>query len=589
MLLPLHSKLFLIVTAIKRFVWSSRHHFIPCVLIFIWCLPYITTGQKIGWGDFSFFAQAYEAIRINIVDYHQFPWWNPWVAGGVPLYANPQVGVFSLQTVLVIIFGAPLGLKLTIALFTYLGYFSMYLLLRRSFRIPRITAILLGLIWIFSSFFVSHLPSHFSFIWFLIAPLFINLSLQLKGIKRGVLFGLAFAIMAHSQIHNAFFHIILVCSLIVLGRFIFESKNRKAILQASLVAAGIFLILAGHRLFYTIQNVYDFPRLLVDPAQPFITSLLAPLLPISYHGLFFIKYPQATPYGWTEMSATIGLSALLALFICLTYLFYDRIKFGQWLKYKALLICIAITLSFFLIGFGSAWPLSPYSVLKSLPVFSGMRIASRWFIWMDLGLLVIIGLSIKGLLPKRSYAHFIVMALLFLGVGELFLLNVGYQSKILNHDVITATQSIKSYPFEQTYSFGETTALSNGTYLPKIDNNLPHFYREYESTTFNLGVIQANDALVDQNTHLGPMCSWHIGCNYVLSNNARVVYWSPGHVELQRTKPGYIRINANNSNYYVINGERNNEIRAAEPYEKFIINVPDTVTTIYLDIKPALL
>jgi hypothetical protein len=55
-------------------------------------------------GDWAYFLQIYEAARLSILEYHQFPWWNPWNLGGVPLYANPQFGLVSIQMPLVLLF-----------------------------------------------------------------------------------------------------------------------------------------------------------------------------------------------------------------------------------------------------------------------------------------------------------------------------------------------------------------------------------------------------------------------------------------------------------------------------------------------------
>jgi hypothetical protein len=579
------------LSAAKSRLWTllktHRHHLPALALLSLWCLPYVTTGQRIEWGDFSFFAQAYEAIKINVVDYHQFPWWNPWVAGGVPLYANPQMGVFSLQTLLVVLLGAPLGLKVTIALFTFAGYASMYLLLRRYFGTPKVAAIPLSLLWVFCSFFVAHLPSHFTFIWFLIAPLYVYLALTVSSLRGGLYLGLAFAVMAHSQVHNAFFQIGLVCLLIVLGRLVFRATQRRDLLKACGIAALVFLVLAGHRAVMVAQNVRGFPRIVIDPAQPLVNSLLAPILPYSSaHDLFFLSNPQATPYGWGEVTATIGLAGLLSLFFCVSFVAYKSATGGKLGPRRNLFKWLAVAAGFFLLAIGAVWAVSPYALLKHVPVFGEMRISSRWFLWMDLSILISIAISLRSLLPKRSYVRFMALLLLYVGVGEMFLLNVGYQSHTLSHNVIIADRNVKNYQFEQAYHFGESKQLPGGRALAQTDPYMPHFYREYESTTFNMGVIQANDALVDQNTKLGPLCSWYEHCGYVRSANARVVSWSPERVVLQRTAPGHIHINANNSSYFVINGKRNEHLRVAEPQTEFLIKEPDNVKEIVIEVRP---
>ena len=47
--------------------------------------------------DFDWVMASFEAVRKIIVEYGQFPWWNPWQFGGVPGFADPQMPVFSLE------------------------------------------------------------------------------------------------------------------------------------------------------------------------------------------------------------------------------------------------------------------------------------------------------------------------------------------------------------------------------------------------------------------------------------------------------------------------------------------------------------
>lgn len=575
---------------IASLAWRNKYQTGGLTLVALWCIPYFTTGSRIEWGDFSFFAQAYEAMRLSVVHYHQFPWMNPWIAGGVPLYANPQMGLFSIQTPLVFIFGAPIGLKLAVVLYTFAGYASMQLLLRKYFKISVAVAVPLSLLWVFCSFFVDHLPSHFTFAWYLLAPLYVYLALTVKSLKSGLLFGLAFAVMALSQIHNPFFHISFVCAAILLVRLVREASARITILKALLASAGVFIVLAGHRALYTLQNVHDFPRLVFDPAASIKTSALGPILPYSNaHTLSFINYPTQpnAPYGYGEVTATIGIFSLIAVLICVLYIghnLYTRRK--QALKsFKKPIATLGIGLLFASIGFGAFTRFAPYNFIKHLPVFGQMRVSSRWFLWLDLALLAFVGLMAMKT-PRKSFPRTAVMSLLCLGVFELFVLNFGYQSNVLSHPVVTAPKDIKSYSFQQTAHFGETLKLPDGGTIPD-DGDLPRFYREYEATTFNLGVLMANDALVDLNTKATPRCGWEKGCSLVMSNNAKVVSWSPQKLVLKRTAPGKIYLNMNASNYFVVNGKRMSNSNVAEAYKKFPVPVSDNVKVITIQASPS--
>ena len=48
--------------------------------------------------DWRSFAGAWEAARISLRDFHQWPSWNPYHCGGVPLYQDPQTPVPALVT-----------------------------------------------------------------------------------------------------------------------------------------------------------------------------------------------------------------------------------------------------------------------------------------------------------------------------------------------------------------------------------------------------------------------------------------------------------------------------------------------------------
>lgn len=560
---------------------KNKYNIVALILIFIWCLPYFFTGDKLEWGDFSYFSQAYEAVRISILQYQEFPWWNPWVSGGVPLYANPQIGVFSPQTLLVLVFGAPLGLKFALAGFTFLGYFSIYILLRSYFKVGSGTATLLSLIWVFSSFFVAHLPSHFTFAWYMLAPFFVYLSLTVKSWKGGVILGGSFAIMALSQLHNPFVHISLVCSTILIVRLFFCENNRirKELLFGYFAAFTTFIVLAGHRLLFTYQNLHEFPRNIIDIAPNTTAAILAFFLPYSQkYSIDLIRYPghPTLPHGYNEATATIGSFAIVTVLITLIYLIYKIRISGRDRTINKLIVLYCLALAFGLIAIGSFADFSPYSMLKQLPVISDMRLSTRWYIWACLCLLVTIGLMGK-LMPRKSYGFFLVHVLLVLAVAELFVLNVGYQNKIFIHSPKAPEMSTEDYDFDIVSYFGKSNTLPGAKLIPR-DRYMPREYREYDATLYNQGVLYANDALVQ--IHLAnkksPKCGADKGCGLIQSDNAVVKKWSPNHIRLERTKPGNIELNINESSYMLVNGTRNTNIRVAEPFKRFIITDQET-------------
>ena len=170
-------------------------------------------------GDWDYFAQSYEAARISILHYHQFPWWNPWMNGGQPLFANPQFGLFSLQMPLVLLFGTVAGLHYSIIVYFLLGFWGMYRLLQRLGSSSRLITILLSYIWLFSSFETEHLAiGHFTFTVYLLAPWLFLTILNIHK-KRGWLwFGLWASLIILTATHYITFETLVICGLIAIAQ-----------------------------------------------------------------------------------------------------------------------------------------------------------------------------------------------------------------------------------------------------------------------------------------------------------------------------------------------------------------------------------
>jgi hypothetical protein len=336
---------------------------------------------------------------------------------------------------------------------------------------------------------------------------------------------------------------------------------------ASLAAAGVFIVLCGHRALLTIQNVGEFPREVIDPAGTVKNTVLGLLLPFSEaHALPYIQ-PPSMPYGTSEATAFVGYGTLIAAAVAALSMLYafQRKRLTALKDYRLALIIVA----------------------KHLPIFNNMRVSTRWFLYFNLALIIFIGVIASKTL-RASFARFALTAFAIIGAAELFVLNVGYQYKSFSHDIIKPTAASTSRPFELTAHFGESQTLPNGEKLPYAVAPSTRLYREYEATTFNLGVYQANDSLVDLNTKETPRCGYEKGCQLVLTDNAKITYWSPNKIVLERTAPGKIKLNLNNSSYFLVNGQRQSNILVAEAYVGFVVPVSDNTKTTTLEASPSL-
>jgi hypothetical protein len=74
--------------------------FVPPVLCAVMAVPYLNGPDNLGAGDWDLYLERYEAVRRTILEWSQFPWWDPWCRGGFPLAAGPHCGVFGIHTAL---------------------------------------------------------------------------------------------------------------------------------------------------------------------------------------------------------------------------------------------------------------------------------------------------------------------------------------------------------------------------------------------------------------------------------------------------------------------------------------------------------
>jgi len=97
----------------------------------VYCLPLLISRDQWGRGDWDQFSFRYETPRVAMLRDGQLPLWNPYVNGGNVLLAHPHCPAFSPWYLPTLLFGARLGLRISVFLFVALGTTGMAVLLRR--------------------------------------------------------------------------------------------------------------------------------------------------------------------------------------------------------------------------------------------------------------------------------------------------------------------------------------------------------------------------------------------------------------------------------------------------------------------------
>lgn len=506
--------------------------------IVVFLLPFLLNHDQLLSYDWDYFSQLYEGARISILEYKQFPWINPWVAGGVPLYANPQFGLISIQMPLVLAFGTLLGLKLSALFFFICGFWGMRNLLQRL-GADSIIALTLSYIWIFSGFTAWHLQiGHITFLSYFLAPWFFVSLLNIRK-KFGWLWcGLIFAILINQSIHYIAVQIILIA----IPVFIYQLINHRnkynlafwSLLKPYVLALAVAIPLVSHKLYFTLQYLHDFPR---TPPPEVATPFNLIVAGLTFRGADGLDPNLSFNMNlfWAEYSVYFGLLTIGVF----AFLLLGKLQSKKQMDTKQWFLLIGMALVF-LLALGNFSQFSPYAILKELPVFNQMQAPARWLGWLVIGVI----LFLANL--KRNKALILILSLSALDVF------------LSSFPIINQGAPVYQPPSQYNSIIQQQAFYKNSSEFS------PKTLRLLHATQSNTGDIYGYEPLVgfagiynDGYREASNRCDTRMAsCSFVLTNNAVVEYWSPNYIKLRRTGTGPIEININPGSYWKVNGIR---------------------------------
>ena len=224
------------------------------------CAPLFEQPLAMGASDWDHHLFLRASVLKSVVEYGQFPFWNPWYRGGNVLWQNPQSTLFSPTYLFTALMPFALAIKADILLHYWVGLAGMHLLLTRGIGLQNVpVTIFLSSTFGLSGALAMHLAvGHSVFLpaFYLPALLFFFLrALETLALRHALLGGVVLALM----IVNGGVHV-LPMALLVLGSIgltaaVFRRQVAPLLLAVALAAAGA---------------AYAAPKLL--PVAAFITS-----------------------------------------------------------------------------------------------------------------------------------------------------------------------------------------------------------------------------------------------------------------------------------------------------------------------------
>jgi hypothetical protein len=404
-------------TALAAILWLF-------IAVAFWC-PAVR--DPLWWGD-DWWDRAFTlagVARASIVRYGQFPFWNPYMSGGLPLLANPASAFLSPSFLAVLLAGEVVGTKLRTLWVLYAGLLGGYFLGRRVGKGP-FTPYVIPAVYLLSSWYplyVSH--GHDEFIAFAYLPWVILFCLAAdERTHYAIISGLFLALMCLEGGIYAVPYTILLLGLYALHQTL--TQRRFLPISILLIILAFAFLLSAVKLLPVLDYLRDNPRRWgfherIVPLDALRNIFLGR---DQVHGEYF----KGSFYYWHEYGSYVGWIAL-GLALAGSLLAWRQSIF--WLWAGALFIALMV---------GDFGPLAPWHWLHKMPVFSSLHDTPRFRIIPTFCLAMLSGIGLEQLWIRcatrfRSRRQQIVVRIIF-GVivaglvADLFTVNRGIFSRV---------------------------------------------------------------------------------------------------------------------------------------------------------------
>ena len=342
-------------------VWALLF-FVVTSLIFC---RYIFYGVN-NWGILDWDQHfLYHAVpHRTIMEYHQFPLWNPYYCGGNVMLANPQSNFLSPLFLPELLFGVVIGLKLEIWLHLLIGMYGMYLISSRLYKLPPISSLVPATVFMLSGMYSFNLAAgQTNFMSIAYVPFVYYFFIKgIDDIKYAIISGYFLALMVfeggtYTVPHTALF-------VVVISLLLAIQQRRLLPLRATLICGITGCLVSAVKLLPALEFIKMIPRY-TDSADTLTPELLYRILFDRVQYLSIKGFPGQA-WGWEEYAHYVGFLPLLLAIA------------GILLLYRKEWPLIITGLFFLVLSWGNFSDLSPWNILHQLPLFKSQRVPSRF-------------------------------------------------------------------------------------------------------------------------------------------------------------------------------------------------------------------
>lgn len=511
----------------QNFFKSKVNLIISSVLLVLVFTDFISDVMWSAYGsnDWDYHYAITEVSKKAVLEYGEFPHWNPWSGGGYDYLANPQTFPMGVVSVLSFILPTHYALKVGYLGFYIIGFWGMFKLLR-SYELSRKYAYWGSCLFVFTTYFSWHLiyGSHANTTEMFLFPWLIFFYENYK--KRGISL-LNFIIPVLLFFHIAFgggTHFVIYIPVFFGAYILVDTIASKR--KASHLLYPIIIIFIGYglmlwKLYPSFQYLSENERITDDHTKAGILNLLQMIsdsVPANETHSF-------TYWHWSEHGAYFNL--LLVVLV-----FYYRKTINLSTPWIIFFICIVW------LSMGNFPKIAnPWFVLNQYaPVFKSMRVPYRMIIF---AIFLLSIWSAKLFYKKESEHHLwrivaITVVVLLLVKNYSVTRNLRYSGTTKDHLSLVSSNDSFRY-VQQGYVTMYPNILENTGVLNSYEP-LPLKYDGFKDLRFD-SIPQTYIPIID-------------------ANQGKLVKWTPSSITFEKIVSEPIVLNQNYSEgWNVISGD----------------------------------
>ncbi len=370
-------------------------------------------------GDGPPYHKTLEAARVTITRYHEFPHWNPYECGGLPLWDNPQAPLGAPLVWPMFLVGTTTMMAWWYVFHSALGFASMWLFARKELRLSLEAAMVASGAWAFAGFHQQHYSGgHFTFVPFLYFPLALLLWRRAaESVRSAILLGLLVAWMIYEGGVYPLPHLAAILAVETLTRV--RRSTILPIVRAGAIVVVVGLTVGASRFLPVFEQLRAHTRAIGAETDALQWATFKDMFLARTHE----RAVAGQAYVWPEYGAYLGPIILLLALLGIALAGAEHL-------WMLVLLAFSVALMF---GHAGKW--APWSFLKGhVFPFKEMRVPSRFRCEVTMFVAAYAGLALDKLDAhlRRSRLPFAtihaartgVLCLALIGVGDVISLAI---------------------------------------------------------------------------------------------------------------------------------------------------------------------